>query len=228
MDWLVSWGPRYYSLYLDFNTRRRARKVIGTLKKSALSSGSSQRTTLLDNNTINWRDTTHFWRWLPDRLSKRQSLSTTKVLFRTFFTRTIKLNLLLKWLLGSNLSQKTKQLPGPVFTGISEKKPLQDQGSGGDSSDHYWCIKGISESLPRVESLVPSVDTSWSEWSRITDPDPDLPKRTRSKVSSYICTASVAKASVHTEQDWKRNLILHSSLQIIHLKRIFLQTFVKE
>ena len=34
------------------------------------------------------------WRWLPHRLSKRQSLSTTTVLFRTTFTRTIKLNLL--------------------------------------------------------------------------------------------------------------------------------------
>ena len=33
------------------------------------------------------------------------SLSTTTGLFRTTFTRTIKLNLLLKWLLGSNLSQ---------------------------------------------------------------------------------------------------------------------------
>ena len=34
------------------------------------------------------------WRWVPHRLSKRQSLSTTTVLFRTTFTRTIKLNLL--------------------------------------------------------------------------------------------------------------------------------------
>ena len=34
---------------------------------------------------------------------KRQSLSTT-VLFRTTYTRTIKLNLLMKWLLGSNHS----------------------------------------------------------------------------------------------------------------------------
>ena len=32
---------------------------------------------------------------VPYRLSKRQSLSTTTVLFRTTFTRTIKLNLLL-------------------------------------------------------------------------------------------------------------------------------------
>ena len=46
------------------------------------------------------------WRWQPHRLSKRQSLSTTTVLFRTTFTRTIKLNQLLKWLLGTNLSQK--------------------------------------------------------------------------------------------------------------------------
>ena len=36
----------------------------------------------------------------------QQWLSTTTVLFRTTFTGTIKLNLLLKWLLGSNLSQR--------------------------------------------------------------------------------------------------------------------------
>ena len=35
------------------------------------------------------------WRWLPHRLSKRQSMPTKTVLFRTTFTRTIKLNLLL-------------------------------------------------------------------------------------------------------------------------------------
>ena len=34
------------------------------------------------------------WRWQPHRLSKRQSLSTTSVLFRTTFSRTISLNLL--------------------------------------------------------------------------------------------------------------------------------------
>ena len=39
------------------------------------------------------------------RLSKCQSLSTTTVLFRTTFTQTMNLKLLLKWLLGSNLSQ---------------------------------------------------------------------------------------------------------------------------
>ena len=38
------------------------------------------------------------WRWLSHRLSKRQSLSTTTVLFRTTFTRTIKLNLLFRQL----------------------------------------------------------------------------------------------------------------------------------
>ena len=52
----------------------------------------------------NYPNTSRLWRWLPHRLSKRQSLSTTTVLFRTTFTRTIKLNLFLKWLLGSNLS----------------------------------------------------------------------------------------------------------------------------
>ena len=51
------------------------------------------------------------WRWLPRRLSNRlskcQSLSTTTVLFRTMFTWTIILNVLMiqKWLLGSNPSQ---------------------------------------------------------------------------------------------------------------------------
>ena len=54
---------------------------------------------------LTWYNSLWLWRWLPHRLSKRQSLSTTTVLFRTTFTRTIKLNLLLKWLLGSNLSQ---------------------------------------------------------------------------------------------------------------------------
>ena len=46
------------------------------------------------------RPSTHphpwLWRWLPHRLSKRQLLSATTVLFRTTFTCTIKLNLLLK------------------------------------------------------------------------------------------------------------------------------------
>ena len=49
------------------------------------------------------------WGWLPHRLSKRQSLSTT-VLFRAAFTLTIMLNLLMKWLLGSirtNMDNKT-------------------------------------------------------------------------------------------------------------------------
>lgn len=40
-----------------------------------------------------------------------------------------------------------------------------------------------------------------SDPARITDPDPDLHKGKLSKVSSYICTASVTKANVHTEQD---------------------------
>ena len=47
---------------------------------------------------------TLLWRWLPHRLLKCQSLSTI-VLFRTTFTHKIILNLLMNWLLGSNVSQ---------------------------------------------------------------------------------------------------------------------------
>ena len=41
-----------------------------------------------------WYNSLWLWRWLPHRLSKCLSLSTTTVLLRTTFTRTIKLNLL--------------------------------------------------------------------------------------------------------------------------------------
>ena len=56
-----------------------------------------------------WHNSLWLWRWLPHRLSKRQSLSTTTVLFRTTFTQMIKLNPLLKWLLGSNPFTNLKQ-----------------------------------------------------------------------------------------------------------------------
>ena len=36
---------------------------------------------------LTWYNSLWLWRWLPHRLSKRQSLSTTTVLFRTTFTR---------------------------------------------------------------------------------------------------------------------------------------------
>ena len=58
------------------------------------------RSVFVDSDWCFW-----LWRRLPHRLSKCQSLSTKTVLFRTMFTRMIKLNLFLKWLLGSNLSQ---------------------------------------------------------------------------------------------------------------------------
>ena len=65
-----------------------------------------------NNNNVNnkyhqltWNNSLWLLRWLSDRLSKRQSLSTTTVLFRTTFTRTVEVNLLLKWLLSSNRSQ---------------------------------------------------------------------------------------------------------------------------
>ena len=48
------------------------------------------------HHQLMWYNSLWLWRWLPHRLSKSQSLSTTTVLFRTTFTRTIKLNLLLK------------------------------------------------------------------------------------------------------------------------------------
>ena len=56
---------------------------------------------------LTWYNSLLLWRWLPHRLSKRRSVSTTTVLFRTTFTRTTTINLLMKWLLGSNLSQRT-------------------------------------------------------------------------------------------------------------------------
>ena len=48
-----------------------------------------------NSNVMAWFWPLWLWRWLPQRLSKRQSLSTTTVLFRTTFTWTIKFNLLL-------------------------------------------------------------------------------------------------------------------------------------
>ena len=58
--------------------------------------------TRVQYHQLTWYNSLWLWRWLPHRLSKRQSLSTTTVLFRTTFTRTIILNLL--FLLLRNLS----------------------------------------------------------------------------------------------------------------------------
>ena len=44
---------------------------------------------------LTWYNSLWLWRWLPHRLSKRHSLSTTTVPTRTTFTWTIKLNLVL-------------------------------------------------------------------------------------------------------------------------------------
>ena len=44
---------------------------------------------------LTWYNSLWLWRWLLHRLSKHQSLSTTTVLFRTTFTPTITLDLLL-------------------------------------------------------------------------------------------------------------------------------------
>ena len=64
----------------------------------------------LIRSIMTWYNSLSLWSWPPHSLSKRQSLSITRVLFRTTFTRPIILNLLLKWLLGSNLSQYQKSL----------------------------------------------------------------------------------------------------------------------
>ena len=45
---------------------------------------------------LTWYNSLRLWRWVRHRLSKRQSLLTTTVLFGTTFTRTIKHNLLLQ------------------------------------------------------------------------------------------------------------------------------------
>ena len=66
-------------------------------------------------NTINWRDTTHFDSeddYCTGRRNVSHVLSTTTVLFSTTFTRTIIINLLMKWPRGSNLSQFYKLLDG--------------------------------------------------------------------------------------------------------------------
>ena len=62
---------------------------------------------------------------LPRRL-KRQSLSTTTVVFRTTITRTIMFNLPAKWLLGSNLSQ-LKDLFVCVYSGARGDRPEKYQ-----------------------------------------------------------------------------------------------------
>ena len=58
--------------------------------------------TLTDVSTT-WAEVifTWLWRWLPLRLSKRQSMSSQTVLLRTTLTRTIVLYFMI-WLLGSN------------------------------------------------------------------------------------------------------------------------------
>ena len=78
--------------------------------------------TLLLYHQLTWYNSLWLWRWLPHRLLKRQSLSTT-VLFRTTFTQMIKLNLLLKWLLGSNLSQHSFLL-SRFFRGLLHVAPM--------------------------------------------------------------------------------------------------------
>ena len=98
----VSWW--YYTLVID---------LIGRLYWQTTPITSQRNWPVRSITRVKYHQLTcynSFWLWrrLPHRLSKRQSLSTTTVWFRTTFPRTIKLNLLwlLKWLVDSNLSQK--------------------------------------------------------------------------------------------------------------------------
>ena len=54
--------------------------------------------TRVQHHQLTWYNSLWLWRWLPHRLLKCQSLSTTTVLSRTMFTRTIILNLLINFL----------------------------------------------------------------------------------------------------------------------------------
>ena len=62
---------------------------------------------------------TWLWRWLPLRLSKRQSMSSQTVLLRTTLTRTIILYLMMIWLLGSTIYKNRKLIVTYWFTGWS-------------------------------------------------------------------------------------------------------------
>ena len=53
--------------------------------------------TRVQHHQLTWYNSLWLWRWLLHQLLKCQSLSTTTVLFRTMFTRTIILNLLINF-----------------------------------------------------------------------------------------------------------------------------------
>ena len=106
-------------------------------------------------NTISWRDTTHFDSE-DDYCTGCRNVSHCQqqqsFLFRTTFTGTIKPNLLLKWLLGSNLSQK---------------KLLDERGPFGDN-----VIKNPARYILRkfsycYERFVPNCFSAWVYFSRI-------------------------------------------------------------
>ena len=76
-------------------------------QQNRFSSQSLTRTIFKSRSSLIVRENVILNRTVVVDSDSQQSLSTTTVLFRTTFTETIKLNLLLKWLLGSNLSQTT-------------------------------------------------------------------------------------------------------------------------
>ena len=103
------------------------------------------------------------WRWLTHRLSKRQSLSKATVLFRTMFTPTIKLNLLLKWLLGSNLSQTRYYSEKSGTKSASQCTCVGKVDPGGVGANLSWA--GLGELSVRRDVNI--AITSWSSfWCR--------------------------------------------------------------
>ena len=113
----VNWGLRKANMSINLNYKSRLSLIVRVnvvLNRTVVVDSDWRFDNLCGSHLqsqselyhlINYCEVSWLWRWLPHRLSKRQSLSTTTVLFRTTFTRTIKPNLPLKWLLGSNLSQ---------------------------------------------------------------------------------------------------------------------------
>ena len=107
-------------------------------------------------NIIAWQTLfTWLWRWLPLRLSKRQSPST--VLFRTTFTRTITLYELLI-LLGLNHLQyygKTSRITRRVVnqktsTGITYSVPVQDRFPNPFIYINLWNPHSFRAEPPRI------------------------------------------------------------------------------
>ena len=150
------------------------------------------------------------WRWLLHRLLKRQSLSTTTVPFRTTFTRTIKLNLLLKWLLGWNLSQwnkwvdtvqvqngntmRTRNKKQISMQEYREKTSDKQRGRASSNKNKHWeslqiTNKGPAWRAKKQAHTFPLADYIWNK---------------KARVGHYI---------VHSQAEWRlSNFTIHVDL----------------